>query len=316
MKPYLNPPAPKKDLPSDRLCSVLKRFAPLLFLCLCTLSHYSLAIAGTEQAPLPVEYGRVIHQYNVRSPNQLFIIGMSHRSTLTRQNGDHTAKVQAEVYKIGEWLIHREGLELLLPEGFFQKNPPKIEKIQLGAEKKSNCPDLDLQALERMLSPTETFVNAEMLLKKYHLVKVKQVEVESFYHHVNQNLQKLVQNGGDTCDYLSIKSELDYLQARRTAAMLQKIPEIVDGEFYLGNINSKKAIFTIGMSHLPRIIRYLDENRIRIFSPLPANDKSKDYFSDLNLKRDNFGVFIILPKTLLDNPKVLEMNGLDKTKFL
>src|SRR4030067_2487842 len=166
-----------------------------------------------------------------------------------------------------------------------------------------------------MLSHNETFINAEMLLKKHHLLRVKQVELESIYNNVNQSLQKLINNGGKACDYPAVKSELDYLQERRTAAMLQKIPEIVEDQFRLGNINSKKAIFTIGMSHLHKIIRCLDENRIRIYSSLPANDKSKDYIADLNLKRGNFAVFVILPKTLLDNPKVLEMNRLDKIKF-
>jgi len=28
------------------------------------------------------------------------------------------SRVQAEVYQIGDWLIHNQDLELLLPEGF------------------------------------------------------------------------------------------------------------------------------------------------------------------------------------------------------
>lgn len=312
---YLNCPARKKDLTSGRRWAVLRWVFSLLLLFLSALFYFSLTDAKTGYISIPVEYGKVIYQYNGKSPNQVFIIGMSHRNTLTRQNGENTSRVQAEVYKIGEWLIHNEGLELLLPEGFFQKKPLKIDKAQSEIKEKSNCPDLDLKALEQMLSPQETFINAEMLLKKYHLLRVKQVEVESFYRDVNQNLQRLVNNGGNTCDYLSVKSDLDYLQERRTAAMLQKVPEIVDDEFHLGNINSKKAIFTIGMSHLHKIIQYLDENKIKIYPPLSDSGKTKDYSADLNLKRGNFAVFVVLPKTLLDSPQALQMNKLDKTKF-
>ena len=202
-----------------------------------------------------------------------------------------------------------------MPEGFFQKSPSKIEKVQPGTEKKNNCPELDIKVLEQMLSDNEAFVNAEMLLRKYHLLRVQQVEEERFYNDVSRSIQKLIDSGSNACDYLVVKSELDYLQDKRTAAMLQRIPEIVDNQFQQGNIKSKKAIFTMGMSHLNKILQYLDENRIRIYSPLLAYNKGKDYIEDLNLKKENFAVFVILPQTLLDDPKILEMSGLDKIKF-
>jgi hypothetical protein len=69
---------------------------------------------------IPVEYGEVIYRFNEKSPNQVFIIGISHRDALTCLNGDNTSKVQAQIYRIGDWLIHSQGLELLLPEGFFK----------------------------------------------------------------------------------------------------------------------------------------------------------------------------------------------------
>jgi hypothetical protein len=94
--------------------------------------------------------------------------------------------------------------------------------------------------------------------------------------------------------------------------MLQKIPEIIQVEFQEGNIKAKKAIFTIGLSHLPKIIRYLKENRIRIFSSLLAMDQKEDYAADLNLKKENFGVSIILPQTLARDRKTLQMTGVEE----
>jgi hypothetical protein len=263
-----------------------------------------------------IEYGEVIYQCNEENPNQLFIIGMSHRDSLTRLNGSNTSRVQAEVYKIGEWLIHQRGVELLLPEGFFLKKPTKIEKIQSEVEKKSVCPKLDIKALEGMLSKNDTFVNAELLLKTYHSLRLKQVEDESLYGDVYREIQKLVNSGSNACDSLAIKAELDYLQERRTAAMLQKIPGLVGDEFQQGHIRSRKAIFTVGMSHLYKILEYLNEKRIRISSPLAGNPKDQDYIAELSLQREKFGIFVILPRTLADDSQVLKMNRLDKVPFL
>ena len=81
--------------------------------------------AGTNQdardiPAIPFERGEVVFSSNERSPNQIYIIGMSHRDTLTRANGSNTVKSQIEAYRIGEWLIQNKGLELLLPEGFLK----------------------------------------------------------------------------------------------------------------------------------------------------------------------------------------------------
>jgi hypothetical protein len=94
--------------------------------------------------------------------------------------------------------------------------------------------------------------------------------------------------------------------------MLQKIPEIVEAELRQGNIKSRRAIFTIGMSHLYNIIRYQNEKRIKIHAPLIASNGSEDYFAELNLLGENFGITIIIPRTLAKDQKILEINRLDK----
>jgi hypothetical protein len=286
-----------------------------LFL-LITLFSFLLPVpsqAGTT-SQINVEYGEVIYQINEKSPNQIFIIGISHRDSLTCLNGENTSRVQAEVYKIGDWLIHHQGLELLLPEGFFAGKTGKIGKENSKTLiKRTECTELiDLKVLEERLSDNKTYVNAEMLLKENHPLRLRQVEDKGLYDAVRNSLFKLVNCREDDSRYSALKTDLDYLQERRTAAILQKIPEIVEAEFRQGNIKSKKAIFTIGTSHLHKIIRYINESRIKIDAPSPVSNEHKDYMAELSLLKENFGVSIIIPKTLARDQKILELNKLDK----
>jgi len=269
---------------------------------------YSLAKADLK---IPAEYGEVIYQCNAKSPSQLFIIGLSHRDSLTRLNGANTPRVQAEVYKIGDWLIHQQGCELLLPEGFFKTRTAGMAKAKGPAKPVMTVMD-DIKSLEERLADNRVYVNAEMLLKEHHPLRTQQVEDKGLYDAVGAGISKLVNSSGSSSDYLFLKSELDYLQERRTAAMLQKIPELVDLEFRQGSIKNRKAIFTIGLSHLQKIISFLTESRIAVYSPLFTSDKSRDYVADLDLFKANFGVSVILPRTVVSDQKVLEMNRLDK----
>jgi pSer/pThr/pTyr-binding forkhead associated (FHA) protein len=270
------------------------------------------SIAETDLV-VPPQYGEVIYRFNEKGPNQIFIIGISHRDALTCLNGDQTSRVQAEVYKIGDWLIHNQNLELLLPEGFFKNTSTKIEKKNIKTlEKEPICPSLDMKVLEQRLSDNKTYVNAEMLLKESHLLlRLRQVEDKKLYDEVRDSLFKLVSGRKDLGDDSLQKSELDYLQAKRTAAMLQKIPQIVNEEFQQGNIKSRKAIFTVGMYHIHEIIRYLDANKIIVHVPKSASNEAKESSTELKLLRENFGVSVILPRTLTDDQKILEINELD-----
>jgi hypothetical protein len=294
---------------------IVRLFKKPLFL-LFIFSFFLLRIpVSTAQTNLilPPQYGSVIYRLNENSPNQIFIIGLSHRDSLTWLNGNNTSKVQAEVYRIGDWLIHNQGLELLLPEGFFKSTPTKIEKKNSNAPGIPNrCAQLDIKVLEERLSDSKAYINAEMLLKETHPLKLRQVEDKELYDAVRINLVKLISRRYDSSDYSFLKSKLEYLQEKRTAAMLQKSPEIIEDEARQGGIGSRKAILTVGMYHLHEIIRYLNEKRIMIRAPLPVSEETKDYHSELNLLKKHFGVSVILPKTLADDPKVLEINQLDQ----
>lgn len=278
------------------------------------LSFLFITLSNAQVIPeFPAQFGEIVYRFNEKSPNQIFIIGIGHRDALTCLNGDNTAKVQAEIYKIGDWLIHNQKVELVLPEGFFKNPSAQIEKKNIDAlERGNSCASIDMAALEKRLSDNKIYVNAEMLLKENHSFRLRQIEDEALYKAVTNRLLKLASCRDDSADYSRLNSEIEFLQEKRAATMLQKIPQIVNDEFQQGNIRSKKAIFTIGMFHLHNIITYLNEKRIRIPAPLPASNESRANMAELNLQKENFGVSIIIPRTLVNDQKALEITKLNK----
>lgn len=289
---------------------MLTTFSLVLFLHL----GFLFSVAEDFSSQIPANCGEIVCRFNDNGSSQLYIIGLGHRETLTRSNDNKTVRIQEEVYQIGDWLIHHEGVDLLLPEGFLANKKPKIEAEKIKtALKKSKCDGFPgMKEIGERLADDKTYVNAEMLLNEKHPLRLRQVEDEPSYFAVRGGILKLVNTDKDSCDFLSIKSELDYLQERRTADLLQRIPGIVDDEFRQGNIKAKKAIFTIGLAHVPKIIEYLNKGRIEIHSPLSTPNRSEDYTAELNLRKANFSVYVIIPRTLADDPDVLEMVGLDK----
>jgi len=93
-----------------------------------------------------------------------------------------------------------------------------------------------------------------MLLKENHSLRLRQIEDEALYQATNHLLKLASSPEGSGNDSL-LTSELKYLHEKKTAVMLQKIPQIVNDELRQGNIKSKKAIFTIGMAHLYESLR-------------------------------------------------------------
>jgi hypothetical protein len=265
-----------------------------------------------DRSHIPQEYGEVIYQSNGESSKQLYIIGLEHRDSLTRANGTHTAIAQAQACKIGEWLVRNQGLGLLLPEGFFTKRKGKTVLSGYSAEKKTGAlKTLDINDLEKRLADNHTYVNAEMLLKKHYGLRTRQVEDKNLYDAVHDALLRLVINGENHGDPGALKSELDYLQGKRVAAMLQRVPAVISEEFQNNNIKNQRALFTIGISHLSDILKYLHKNKIEIPSP-PLSGQKEDWVGDLNLAKERFGVTVIVPRELANDRKILRMTGLDK----
>jgi len=264
----------------------------------------------TNSTVIPSDQGEVVYRCNETSPDQIYIIGISHRDTFTRANGSDTLRSQIETFRISEWLIRHMDLELLLPEGFFsgERSAENNRTAKISSSIKDGSAAVDTKTLEQGFGDDDVYANAEMLIMELFNVEGRQIEDVDLYNAVVENISLLERYGSDTYESLFIRSALDYLQEIRTAEMLQKIPEVIDKEHGEGRIKNKKAIFTIGLSHIPGIIKYLKQNRIRIDSP--AFSPYKDYQSGIKLLEEKYGITIIIPRTLADNRDLLRLTGL------
>jgi hypothetical protein len=249
----------------------------------------ALAIEAAGPAPgigiLPNELGEVIFHAPGADDRQVYIVGHSHRSARTGANGSHTVRSQAEVYRIGEWLIQRENVRLLLPEGFFRRRPEATPvRAAVGAEGVAKGNGLDNQALVARLSDTSVFVNADMLLNSNFHIRLQQVENEEVYQSISEFLRRMDESSTMGMPAI-MEMELDYLQEIRSAAMLQNVPEAIEKEFRQGTI------------------------RIDIKAPSPKHD---DIAMILKLAEAGYGVTVILPRSLVDDHEVLRLANLNQ----
>lgn len=265
-----------------------------------------------DQIPsLPASFGKIVYRFNAKSHKQLYIVGISHRAPfLGSKDGRTTIQTQSELYRIGEWLRHNRGLDLLLPEGFFYSKkalPPKNLGINNDLPKKALL-SLDDESLEKRLSDHTRFVNAEMLLMNNYRMQVGQVEDRGLYDEVYDGLFRIKAERDDSQDLSRAASEIDRLQKNRTAFILQKAPAVIDEKFAQGKIQNRHALLTIGLNHLQDIIRSINKNEINIDYSPAGLDK---YAAPLNLIKEGFGIVIIIPQVLASDSAVMEMTGLD-----
>ncbi len=153
-----------------------------------------------------------------------------------------------------------------------------------------------------------------MLLKKDHPLILRQVEDGQAYWDARESLIGLLKIDKKGPEWFNAVSKLDYFQGRRTAAILQNAFQVIQEEYDRGRIKNGKAVLTIGLSHIPRIIKYVDEHKISVAAPIAASAGARcvDYSAPLDLVKGNFGLTVILPKSLADNAVLLEMNRLGK----
>lgn len=276
---------------------------------LCLWSGTSLADSSSlnatpgfsDSSGLPSEFGEIVYQKNPERPVQVYIIGNSHRSSSTGDNGVNTIPAQVQTYRIGEWLIRQHQVELLLPEGFFgRKGRSGILDSAVG---------LDRSALEETLADTSTFINADLLLHRNYGVGLQQVEDREMYRSVKEYLLSGLKSGDSLL--ASFGLELEYLQERRSAAILQKIPEVIDNEYRQGNIAQPRAILTIGMAHLDEIIKFIELGKIEIPAPRIGASGFQAYSEALELLDKEIGVTVIVPRAILDDQEIMYMAKLE-----
>jgi hypothetical protein len=257
------------------------------------------AVAAPRALPLafPPDLGEIVYRQNGESSVQIFIIVNSHRSSGTGGNGPGTVQAQVETFRIGEWLIGQEQIALLLPEGFFgrEATAPPVPGVPV-------C--LNGEELAAELTDTSAFVNAELLLHRNYGIGLQQIEDLTLYRQTRDRLRTGLT--GTARLEPGFAAGLDYLQKRRLAAILQNIPEAIEGEYRLGRIVRPKAMLTIGMAHLPDLIDYLETGRIQLPVPATEDQGFESLNAELELVRQAMGVTIIVPRALCDGRTPLQ----------
>ncbi len=263
-------------------------------------------VAGDKD--LPLEYGQVFYRYNGSSPRQVYIVGISHEDTLTGSSSPYTPRVEAEVFRIGAWLAREKGLGFVLPEGFFAS-----QESGGRASSRMRYPacsaETDLKTLERLFSSDEGSLNPETLLSENFRLSMRQIEERDLYQTVHEGIRRL-SGCTNLQQHFLIRSELDYHQDRRVGGMLQNIPKVIREAVPGGHAGKENALFTIGLSHIPSIIRFLREEKVAIACPLftTAGTRLEACTEELSLAKEGFGVTVILPRTLADDHRLLKRN--------
>lgn len=244
-------------------------------------------VSGVSEAvAFPEELGEIVYRRNPGRPVQLFIIGNSHRSPLNGENGDRTIAAQLQTYRIGEWLIENQQVELLLPEGFFG--------MKAGTGRRTLTARRLDESLGKALADTSTFINADLLLHADYGIPLHQIEDREIYAAVRDCLLVALQ-GSDRRSGRAA-SELVSLQERRSALMLERVPAIIDAEYARGHIALPRALLTIGLEHLDEIITFFATGGMEmksVHSGWPALSAS------LASLRHEIGVTVIVPRAVL-----------------
>lgn len=293
----------------------------VLIFCSClALAAFSIVEAAPsnrdfrEYLNIPVEYGEVIYRINAQSPKQLYIVGISHRDPGSGANNSTTVQTQMEIFRIGEWLKNNVHLNLLLPEGYFKGRETSPATLPSASQARNSFPlrDLDNALLQEKLAADTPFTNAELLLMKHHSLQACQVEDRNIYEAVRSSLDRLKTAKAQPAEADGYLAELRYLQEIRTAHLLQNIPAVIEDEFRKGTIGNRTALFTIGLHHLKDIFRYIENEGIQITSPTGSDIQPDSEATRLNLLKTGYGITIILPRTLADNRKLLQLTDIER----
>lgn len=208
--------------------------------------------------------------------------------------------------------MKNRGLDLLLPEGYFTAGKSISSPASSVIEDSDQLhPVPDNVYLQKSLAADSPGVNAEkLLMRHYNNLHVSQVEDREIYNAVRSSLGRLKTAGNRSDEIAGNIAELRYLQEVRTAQLLQNIPAVIEYEFLRGAVGKRSALFTIGLNHIKDIFRYIENEEIYIESP--SGIQSDSLTSNLNLLQSGYGITIIIPRTLADDHKLLEMTKIDR----
>ncbi len=140
--------------------------------------------------PFPDHLGKVVYQEHADRNDRIYIIAQSHRSAITGKGNEDCRRVQAEIYRIGEWLITHENVAALLPEGYFSES--SAAGRNRSYEKTRQAARLDDATLAARLADPAISVNADRLLYSNYDLALRQVEDRNLYFAVVSKLRALL----------------------------------------------------------------------------------------------------------------------------
>ena len=271
---------------------------PILACCFWLLSGSPLLAAepaGTSlspvaEVPFPEQLGVIVYQTQASATSRIYIIANGHRSAIDGANTAETVQAQVETFRIGEWLINQNRIDLLLPEGFFGEmaSSPEIDTKNVS---------LDERVLQDTLADTTQFVNAELLLHDKYGIGLKQVEDRALYLNVKERLRSSLSS--TTKFSFANYCELIQLQKLRTAHLLQAVPVVLAEAYQQGRIAAPNAMLTVGLSHLEDIISFLETGKSDTTGRQTPSKESTLHQAKPELIKQRIGITVVVPRSLM-----------------
>lgn len=288
----------------------------LAFIMLFAARGYGKTVVGQEpNLSLPASLGKVVYQENEDRENRVYIIAQSHRSAISGKENCDCRKVQAEIYRIGEWLIANEKVEALLPEGFFSDGPdsagPGQSPRSADAGKALRLDDASLVA--RLSDPSGLF-NAERLLYATYGLALRQIEDQQLYFTVVGQLRDLLASAQDQRIDSTCLSSLEFHQKKRSAVILENIPAALASGQKENEKPIRRAMLTIGLAHVDSMIDFLKNGRVQVIPPPGMKNLLEGYTCDLSRLKQKYAVVVIIPSTLVESRKLLRLSRQMETR--
>ena len=250
---------------------------------------------------LPAHLGEVVYQERLDRDNRVYIIAQSHRSAISGKENDDCQQVQAEIYRIGEWLIAHEQVDVILPEGYFDSRSPNPDRQSLRPQGETRSfVKLDDASLASLLgNPTEA-LSADRLLHRTYDLTLRQVEDREIFMAVADQLRSLLTAPPQEQPDPNARPLLLYQQQKRTAVILENTRgTMAEKRGETDNpAHGRRAILTIGLAHVDTMIDLLNNGKTHIPPPPGMEGRVDGCSCDLTGLKESCAIVVIIPQTL------------------
>ncbi len=236
------------------------------------------------------DYGEIIFKIRQDAPNQLYVIGQSHKK-LDGTQSEHIPKIQMEVFRIGQKLIDKFKVGLFLAEGYF-------ENTVYEKKRKENIQETDIRRLAEYCKDDDYIVSstkdhadwdAVFYFQLFTNVNIQGAEDRIYHRNV---ITLLTSQRNPVSDVLYA-----YYNHLRTMAVLLNGPKVVDREQEARRLISSNFAIIFGDDHIPKLIESVEKDYFKVdfsrLSPLPFDKISQP----LKYEQLGYGATVIRPKS-------------------